>query len=224
MIFALSQPKGKAKAKEKEKTPTPEHSPANPQPSTSGGLLKTITRSVFGGSQANLATSPMPPPPPPPHPLLPPRTAKSNSEEMDDGSEHSDFEVLNEEGLSHTDHISDIFPPPISPSVSRTPSLSPFNLETTTKSVYVTRCALQLNNMPMDQFESKQSVDQAMNDYNRLFLTTGLANSFQSCSITYQQFLNGYFVSAWDLSTSGFVGNSYALPNIKTGTNIVELC
>jgi hypothetical protein len=31
--------------------------------------------------------------------------------------------------------------------------------------------------------------------------------------------MNGCFISAWDLSTSGFVGNSYALPNIKTGTS-----
>jgi hypothetical protein len=86
-----------------------------------------------------------------------------------------------------------------------------------TKTVFVTKCELQLNGQPVDQLESKQAKDQCMNDYNRLYLTCGLANSLQSNYISYPAFMGGCFVSAWDLSTSGFVGNSYALPNIKTG-------
>ena len=92
-----------------------------------------------------------------------------------------------------------------------------FNIGGTKKSVWVTKCELQLNGQPVDQLESKQLKDQAMNDFNRLYLTNGLANSLQSNFINYQLFMGGCFISAWDLSTSGFCGNAFALPNIKTG-------
>jgi len=87
----------------------------------------------------------------------------------------------------------------------------------TTESIWVTSLELQLNGTNIDQLESKMTKDQAMNDYNRLFLTSGLANSLQTNFISYPLFLGGCYISAWDLSTSNFVGNSYALPNIKTG-------
>lgn len=87
-----------------------------------------------------------------------------------------------------------------------------------TKKIFITKCALKLLNNEVDQLTSRQTIDQAMNDFHRLYLTNGLANSLQSNYVNYSAFLNGAFISAWDLSTSGFVGNSYALPNIKTGT------
>jgi hypothetical protein len=232
MIAALSQPKQKGKGKGKGKTickitsTHPEVNPqpavnqpplVNPPPSTSSGLLQTLTRSVFGGSQSNFVapTSPQPPPPPPPPPL-------SANNDVETESRHSDFERIDEEEPLSLSHMQELLHPPTPHPPTPAPSESHHNLRDSTKSVYVTKCALQLNNTPLDQFESKQSVDQAMNDYNQLYLTCGLANSLQSCSITYQQFLNGFFISAWDLSTSGFVGNSYALPNIKTGTFILK--
>lgn len=92
-----------------------------------------------------------------------------------------------------------------------------FHLGGTTKDIWITKCELQLNGQAVDQLESKQTKDQCINDYNRLFMTNSLGNSMQSNYISYALFRGGAFVSAWDLSTSGFVGNSFVLPNIKTG-------
>jgi hypothetical protein len=140
------------------------------------------------------------------------RSAFSGSQQVEEDtmstSSSSSFGRIPEEN-----QIPEIPQPPQQPQVR-------LNVRTaaTTKTVWVTKCELQLNGQPVDQLESMQTKDQCMNDFNRLYLTNGLANSLQSNYISYAAFMGGCFVSAWDLSTSGFVGNSYALPNIKTGT------
>jgi|688.fasta_scaffold129107_2 hypothetical protein len=193
--------KGKGKGKGKRQT-VPDPSPEIAA-STSTGLLQNI-RNVFGGSQPQLAAD---------------EDARSHR------SHHSctsSFEIIEEE---HRNILVSPLPVPM-PTSQPLPSLQPADVQhdlreptKTTKTVYLTKCALNLNNQPIDQLESKQTKDQCMNDFNRLYLTNGLANSLQSNYINYQTFMNGCFISAWDLSTSGFVGNSYALPNIKTGTS-----
>ena len=201
-LINKQKPKGKGKVcKGKRKNNT--SLSVNPTPSTSTGLLQNIC-SVFSGSQSNLQ-GPLPP-----------------NNDADTRSHHSSssFSVIDDDqrSVSSQDPLQPPRPQPIlHPPSPSCPQVQPNLTGSTTKSVYITKCALLLNNQAVDQFESKQTVDQAMADYNRLFLTCGLSNSLQSNFISYTNFLGGTFISAWDLSTSGFVGNSFALPNIKTG-------
>jgi hypothetical protein len=204
-IAALSKPKKQLKKKgigkaNLRKMPTDQSAAS----SSSLGIMQNI-RSVFGASNTNLQSGET--------------TATSETHREDDtishhsGTSSSSFAIIDEDPSLPLNE-------PTQPRPTSMPSssfLQP-NLGTTTKKVYITKCSLRLQNNEIDQLTSRQTIDQAMNDYHRLYLTNGLANSLQSSYINYQTFMNGCFISAWDLSTSGFVGNSYALPNIKTGT------
>ena len=88
----------------------------------------------------------------------------------------------------------------------------------TTEKVWITKLQLELNGAPVDQLASEGDEEQAMRDFYRLYRTMGLANSLDSLFVDMSRFLDGTFISAWDLTTSGFVGNSFAIPNVKTGT------
>ena len=205
LIDLISKQKPKAKGKvSKGKGKKLSSLSVEPTQSTSTGLLQNI-RSVFSGSQSNLQG-----------PVLPNNDADTRSHHSS-----SSFSVIDDDQHSVSSHQDPVMPPPQPlpprPSSPRQPQVQQNLIGGDTKSVFITKCALLLNNQELDQFESKQTVDQAISDYSRLFLTCGLANSLQSNFISYSNFLGGTFISAWDLSTSGFVGNSYALPNIKTG-------
>jgi hypothetical protein len=83
--------------------------------------------------------------------------------------------------------------------------------------IWLTKLSLELNGNTVDQLESKCSKDQAMADFVRLYNTSGMANSLHSNNINYDAFLNGCFICAYDLSSSGICGSTYALPTVKTG-------
>lgn len=83
--------------------------------------------------------------------------------------------------------------------------------------VYVVKLSLFLNGDMVDQLESTCTKDQGMADFVRLYNTCGMANSLHSMHINYDAFLNGCFICAYDLSSSGICGSSYALPTVKTG-------
>lgn len=185
---------------------------------SSTGILGSL-RAAFGGApqpqrqQGELHSSDLP------DPAALPRHMSSRSSTSSFGN----LEDPNRPGMPPGTPM----PPPQSPQLPELPPqpqpvfpeipIDFLNVGDTKKSVWLTKCELQLNGQAVDQLESKQTKDQAINDFNRLFLTNGLANTLQSNYVSYPLFLGGCFVSAWDLSTSNVVGISNALPNIKTG-------
>jgi len=111
-------------------------------------------------------------------------------------------------------------PPPFSPhpSLATTQNLPPQAADPPpTTTVYVTSLSLYLNGDKVDQLDSTCTKDQAMADFVRLYNTCGMANSLHSMHINYDAFMNGCFICAYDLSSSGICGSSYALPTVKTG-------
>jgi hypothetical protein len=95
--------------------------------------------------------------------------------------------------------------------------LPPQAADPTTTTVYVTSLSLYLNGDKVDQLDSTCTKDQSMADFVRLYNTCGMANSLHSMHINYDAFMNGCFICAYDLSSSGICGSSYALPTVKTG-------
>lgn len=206
----------------------------NTPASTSTGIFHTL-RSAFGGSQPQLQQVQQEQQEEVP-------LSSNNPENNDDQSQQS-FVILqtpqtrqavedDARSITSSHHhqqadaasIHSAAPPmriqtPFSPPPPSIPS-SNFNFDLgteTTKDVWITKCELQLNGQAVDQLESKQTKDQCINDYNRFLMSNGFCNSMQSNYINYALFKGGVFISAWDLSTSGFIGNSFVLPNIKTG-------
>lgn len=182
--------KGKGKGKRSESVPTvsPQDIPAT---TSSGGLFGSL-RSAFSGGQQ-----------------------PTSDDQLEDDAESissaaSSIVVVPEEGTS-TSTAQGRRPTPARRQVK-------LNLGGgATSTIWLTKLQLELNGQPVDQFNTDQTEEQAMGDFNRLYMTCGLTNALNSNNIRYDAFLGGTFISAWDLSTTGSVSNSYALPNTKTG-------
>ena len=73
-----------------------------------------------------------------------------------------------------------------------------------------------------DQLESIQSEDQANHDFLRLYTTNQMLNSLFTCSISYDAFMNGYHIVAYDLTSSQDAGSeAFVNPSVRVGKNIV---
>lgn len=97
------------------------------------------------------------------------------------------------------------------------PSATLPRLNTTSTTFWITKVQLDLNSTPVDQFESVQTEDQAIQDYLRLYNTNKQANSLFTCGISYEEFLRGFFISGFDLSTASDSSNPYGVPTVKSG-------
>ncbi len=74
-----------------------------------------------------------------------------------------------------------------------------------------------------DQLESEQTEDECLHDFLRLNSTNQMVNSLFSNSISYDAFRQGYFIGAWDLTTSQDGGGlSFVSPSIRIG-NVLYL-
>ena len=107
--------------------------------------------------------------------------------------------------------------PPLPSNPSNVVAIETPNVGAPKSTIWLTKLSLELNGNTVDQLESKCSKDQAMADFVRLYNTSGMANSLHSNNINYDAFLNGCFICAYDLSSSGICGSTYALPTVKTG-------
>jgi hypothetical protein len=87
----------------------------------------------------------------------------------------------------------------------------------TTTTFWITKVQLDLNSTPVDQFESVQTEDQAIQDYLRLYNTNKQANSLFTCGLSYEEYLKGYFIAGFDLSTASDSSNPYGVPTVKSG-------
>lgn len=82
---------------------------------------------------------------------------------------------------------------------------------------WVTNIELELMSSPLDQFNSRGTEDEAMPDYLRLQKSINQYNQVLSCGISYEHFLRGAFIAAFDLTTNQQPGLAYAVNTVRTG-------
>lgn len=87
----------------------------------------------------------------------------------------------------------------------------------TSKTVYLKKIEVLLNNMPLDQLDDSQTEDECIKSFYRMFDANGQANSLFSNSLNYKDFRRAYFFSCYDLLTSSKCGTSYVVPQIRVG-------
>lgn len=86
-----------------------------------------------------------------------------------------------------------------------------------TTNYYITNVELELMSSPLDQFNSRGTEDEAMSDYVRLQRSINQYNQVISCGISYDHFLRGAFIAAFDLTTNQQPGLAYAVNTVRTG-------
>lgn len=86
-----------------------------------------------------------------------------------------------------------------------------------TTNYYITNIELELMSSPLDQFNSRGTEDEAMSDYVRLQKSINQYNQVISCGISYDHFLRGAFIAAFDLTTNQQPGLAYAVNTVRTG-------
>jgi hypothetical protein len=98
------------------------------------------------------------------------------------------------------------------------------NVEAPGDIVYVQELSLKLNGDLLDQLNLRSSEDQAVFDYVRLQNTNGFINHTTTNSIEYDDFLHGYYICAFDLSTTNEGANSqYSVPSVRQGNLAVSI-
>jgi hypothetical protein len=91
------------------------------------------------------------------------------------------------------------------------------NLRGTTLNYWITNIELELMSSPLDQFNSRGTEDEAMSDYVRFQKTLNQYNQVISSGISYDHFLKGAFIAAFDLTTNQQPGLTYAVNTVRTG-------
>ena len=86
-----------------------------------------------------------------------------------------------------------------------------------TTKYWVTNLELELMSSPLDQFNSRGTEDEAMSDYIRLQKSINQYNQVLSCGLSYDHFLKGGFIAAFDLTTNQQPGLAYAINTVRTG-------
>lgn len=86
-----------------------------------------------------------------------------------------------------------------------------------TTKYWVTNLELELMSSPLDQFNSRGTEDEAMSDYVRLQKSINQYNQVLSCGLSYDHFLKGGFIAAFDLTTNQQPGLAYAINTVRTG-------
>ena len=85
------------------------------------------------------------------------------------------------------------------------------------KTIYIQKVDCQFNGNSIDSIEDKATVDQAMQQFWRMYYFNGQLSSLFSNGLTYSDFLKGYFFCVYDFSTSNKAGSSYLVPAIRVG-------
>lgn len=90
--------------------------------------------------------------------------------------------------------------------------------------VYVEELCLLINGDPLDQMQNRNTEDQAVYDYVRMQTTNGFFNHIASNGINYDDFLHGFYICSYDLSTSNDGANSaYSIPAVRQGDFSVKI-
>ena len=138
------------------------------------------------------------------------RSSRSQTETDDD------FEVVRD---AQTEELLSLLRenfPPVQPRPQE--AVEREEVEETTKTFWLTKCQLELNSQMVDQLESAQTEDQAVHDFLRLYSTNQMINSRFTCSISYDSFLNGYHIVAYDLTSSQDGGSeAFVNPSVRVG-------
>jgi hypothetical protein len=84
---------------------------------------------------------------------------------------------------------------------------------------WITNIELELMSSTLDQFNSRGTEDEAMSDYVRFQKSLNQFNQVLSNGISYEHFLGGAFIAAFDLTTNQQPGLAYAVNTVRTGTS-----
>lgn len=115
---------------------------------------------------------------------------------------------LNEGGMSDIQSVSDF-----NPSAAE----EQFGLQGIKTNYYITNIELELMSTPLDQFNSRGTEDDSMVDFVRLQKCINQFNQVLSCGISYDHFLKGAFIAAFDLTTNSQPNLTYAINTVRTG-------
>lgn len=83
------------------------------------------------------------------------------------------------------------------------------------KPIFIKRVDLTINGTSIDQIEDKQTEDECMQSYWRMFTFNGQMNSLVTNGISYSDFRQGYYFCVFDLTTSGKSGARLYTNNSK---------
>lgn len=97
------------------------------------------------------------------------------------------------------------------------PSDLGLGLRGTTTDYWIESLELELMSAPLDQLRSRSSQDEAMADYIRLQRTLNQFNQVFSSAISYEHFLRGAYIGAFDLTSNAQPGLAYAINTVRTG-------
>jgi hypothetical protein len=86
-----------------------------------------------------------------------------------------------------------------------------------TTNYWITNIELELMSSTLDQFNSRGTEDEPMADYVRLQKSLNQFNQVLSCGLSYDHFLKGAFIAAFDLTTNQQPGLAYAVNTVRTG-------
>jgi len=82
---------------------------------------------------------------------------------------------------------------------------------------FIKKTTLYLNNKPLGALSEDATEKWAMVDFKRLLTFTQLDGTPLSNSIGIDDFMNGYYFTAHDLSTSGKCGMDLMAPSVRLG-------
>ena len=90
--------------------------------------------------------------------------------------------------------------------------------------VYVQELSLKINGDQLDQLNMRSTEDESIFDYVRMQNTNGFINHTASNNISYNAFLHGFYICAFDLSTTNTGANSnYSIPSMRQGNLSVQI-
>ena len=149
----------------------------------------------------------------------------SPDNESDSGSDSSDIESTDndEDGQEETFHsVRGNSLPPSQANTDHAPLILPLNpLENFGAAgdiAYVRSLTLDVVSDKIDSLDMINPRDECVFDFVRMQTTNGFMNHVQSNSITYERYGHGWYICAFDLSTSNQGANSqYSIPATRSG-------
>lgn len=90
-------------------------------------------------------------------------------------------------------------------------------VEGNTTTFYLTNISLSINGTELDQMSADQTSTHALVDFLKFNAANSFTNNLQSNGIAYKDYMNGYFLAGFDLSTSSECGDPYYTPTVRVG-------
>lgn len=82
---------------------------------------------------------------------------------------------------------------------------------------HLTNISLSINGTDLDQLTADQTLTHAFVDFLRFNTSNCFLNSLESNGIAYKDYMEGFFIAGFDLSTSAESGDPYYTPTVRVG-------